>query len=75
MVVSEHKRSGMGGNQSKTQEKRQRKKELGDEGGKQLPAIFSAQKVKNNQKIQHKVTIKQKYPVEQDHGKVTSKIL
>ena len=50
MVVSEHKRSGMGGNQSKTQEKRRRKKELGDEGGKQLPAIFSAQKVKKQPK-------------------------
>ena len=55
----------MGGNQSKTQEKRRRKKELGEEGGKQLPAIFSAQKVKKNQ---HKVAIKQKLPVEQDYG-------
>lgn len=55
----------MGGNQSKTQEKRRRKKELGEEGGKQLPAIFSAQKVKKNQ---DKVAIKQKLPVEQDYG-------
>jgi len=42
----------MGGNQSKTQEKRQRKKELGDEGGKQLPAIFSAQKVKGQSSVE-----------------------
>jgi len=42
----------MGGNQSKTQEKRRRKKELGDEGGKQLPAIFSAQKVKGQSSVE-----------------------
>jgi len=42
----------MGGNQSKTQEKRRRKKELGDEGGKQLPAMFSAQKVKGQSSVE-----------------------
>ena len=46
MLVSEpEKRSGMGVNQSKTQEKRRRKKELEDEGREKLPAIFSGHKV------------------------------
>jgi len=42
----------MGVNQSKTQEKRRRKKELEDEGREKLPAIFSGHKVKGESSVE-----------------------
>jgi len=39
-------------NQSKTQEKRRRKKELEDEGREKLPAIFSGHKVKGESSVE-----------------------
>ena len=54
----------MGGNQSKTQEKRRRKKELGDEGREKLPAIFSGHKVENQPKRKRTLQVRKTFYTE-----------